>query len=377
MNILFINPFWKPYRGGIEKVIEKLSFEFLRYSVVKKIGILSSTNLYPTGSVKNDIEKSNDGQLIVYRLNFFPNNLPFITNLKNSGYFSLGIDRVLEDFKPDIIQYMTDGWYLPNLYIYLKYKNKAKHIYSPFYHDIKDIVSNKPMILANTYLCNNVNKIIVYSENEKLKINKIYKAPLEKIELLKLGVDIPTGNINKNKNYICILSVGRIGYAKGQYDLLRIFHKLTKVSKVNLKLILVGKDGGDLENIKNYITQYQLNDIVQVLTNCDDSELDNLYSYANIFAHATKYEAFGLASVEALAHKTPVITFEAGAVSEVLKKGAILIKPFDYESMLQNLMKLVENKELQEKLGNEGYEYVKKHYAWKNVAKKFINLYKT
>jgi hypothetical protein len=42
MRILFINPFYKPYLGSTEQVVERLSSEFMLDERVEAVGILAS-----------------------------------------------------------------------------------------------------------------------------------------------------------------------------------------------------------------------------------------------------------------------------------------------------------------------------------------------
>jgi glycosyltransferase involved in cell wall biosynthesis len=379
INILFVNPMWKPYVGGIEKTIENLIENFQKRDKVRKVGILTSFNNHPVGVFKNLPAKENINNLEIYRLNFFPRGKYINLGLINGGYFAFGIKKVLDDFNPNVIHFMSNSWYIPNLIIYLYYKNKAKFCYSVIYHDINTSFPYKflyiPKILINRFLTNHVDVVSVITEIEKEKVCKMYHTPLHKFKIIPLGVNLPKLYQQKNEQEVIIICIGRLGYGKGQLHLIEIYNQLLKRIKIKTKLILVGPDGGDRKKIEDYIKKNNLSNYVEVLGYVSEKQLHLLYRKADIFVLLTQYEAFGLVFLEALSYKIPILTYDTGAIPEVLKEGAILVKPDDDSSLLYSFKRLVENKQLRIDLGLKGYNYIKNIFSWKKTADDFLQLY--
>ncbi len=68
-----------------------------------------------------------------------------------------------------------------------------------------------------------------------------------------------------------------------------------------------------------------------------DSDLAALYAAATIFAYPSEREGFGLPVLEAFAQGTPVVTSRGTSTEEVAGTAAVLIDPFDVESIVEGL----------------------------------------
>jgi glycosyltransferase involved in cell wall biosynthesis len=76
---------------------------------------------------------------------------------------------------------------------------------------------------------------------------------------------------------------------------------------------------------------------VSLLGYVDKSELPRLYASAAAFLYPGIYEGFGLPIIEAMACGAPVVTSRTGAAPEVAGGAAILVDPFDVESIAAGL----------------------------------------
>ena len=72
---------------------------------------------------------------------------------------------------------------------------------------------------------------------------------------------------------------------------------------------------------------------VSLLGYVDKAALPGLYSGAAAFLYPGIYEGFGLPIIEAMASAAPVITSRTGAAPEIAGGAAILVDPFDVESI--------------------------------------------
>jgi glycosyltransferase involved in cell wall biosynthesis len=76
-----------------------------------------------------------------------------------------------------------------------------------------------------------------------------------------------------------------------------------------------------------------LPDGVSLLGYVDKAELPGLYAGAAAFLYPGIYEGFGLPIIEAMACGTPVVTSRTGAAPEIAGGAAILVDPFQVESI--------------------------------------------
>jgi glycosyltransferase involved in cell wall biosynthesis len=80
-----------------------------------------------------------------------------------------------------------------------------------------------------------------------------------------------------------------------------------------------------------------LPEAVSLLGYVDKAELPGLYSGAAAFLYPGIYEGFGLPIIEAMASGAPVVTSRTGAAPEIAGGAAILVDPFDVESIESGL----------------------------------------
>jgi glycosyltransferase involved in cell wall biosynthesis len=76
-----------------------------------------------------------------------------------------------------------------------------------------------------------------------------------------------------------------------------------------------------------------LPDGVSLLGYVDKAELPGLYAGAATFLYPGIYEGFGLPIIEAMACGTPVVTSQTGAAPEIAAGAAILVDPFQVDSI--------------------------------------------
>ena len=81
--------------------------------------------------------------------------------------------------------------------------------------------------------------------------------------------------------------------------------------------------------------------------------------------------------LEAQATSKPVVSFKSGGVSETFvdQKTGLLTEPNSTE-LANAILKLLENKELRDKMGKNGREFVSKYFSWDKSANALLEIYK-
>ena len=178
-----------------------------------------------------------------------------------------------------------------------------------------------------------------------------------------------------------ILCVGRIHPRKGQTELLKALCCLTNKVQKELVVTFVGaytkqKYFKKLNFLKNSFAGEVL-----FTGQISDDKLKSYFQSSDIFALTSvpshnSVEGFGFVYLEASANALPVIANRVGGVEDVVLDGTtgLLSEPNDPISLAENIIKLVENPKLREKLGGNGRIWAAKH-SWGDVAKKLYELH--
>lgn len=154
-----------------------------------------------------------------------------------------------------------------------------------------------------------------------------------------------------------LIHVSNFRKVKRVEDVLKTFDIVRK--NMPCKLILVG-DGPERPAIDKLCRELNTcNDIISVgkIANPKD-----VLAIADVFLLPSETESFGLAALEAMAMKLPVISTNTGGIPELNINGktGYTSNVGDYEDMAKNTIALLSNPELYNKIKNNAYEQAKK-----------------
>jgi glycosyltransferase involved in cell wall biosynthesis len=107
----------------------------------------------------------------------------------------------------------------------------------------------------------------------------------------------------------------------------------------------------------------------------EKSELPDLYAGATAFLYPGIYEGFGLPIIESMACGTPVLTSRTGACPEVAGGAAVLVDPFDLESIV-NGIEQVTNQEEATRLRELGRQRIQ-FFDWSRAAAATLDVYRS
>lgn len=141
------------------------------------------------------------------------------------------------------------------------------------------------------------------------------------------------------------------------------------------KLVLAGKEGFGGEEVVNAIRKLNVQDSVIPLGECSDKALQKLYSRAKALVYVSLYEGFGFPILEAMARGIPVITAARSAMSEISADAALLVDPYDVQAIADALEKILEDKELRQRLVTRG-EAKLAQFTWQSTARQTIDVYR-
>ena len=137
-----------------------------------------------------------------------------------------------------------------------------------------------------------------------------------------------------------ITHVSNFRPVKRVQDVIRVFEQI--VQKQPAKLMMVG-DGPDRKMAEDLSAQLQIEDHVAFLGNSND--VYRILCFSDLFLLPSQTESFGLAALEAMAARTPVICTNQGGLPEVVEDGVsgFLTPVGDIDAMSQNAIDLLGN----------------------------------
>jgi glycosyltransferase involved in cell wall biosynthesis len=176
----------------------------------------------------------------------------------------------------------------------------------------------------------------------------------------------PRSKKNRNKGKLRIVSLGKMVEWKGIYDLFNAMELVLKVRN-DVELVLYGT--------KKLSAKYSKIPHIYVLSP-SDNELAELYSDSDVLVSASWYESFPLPPLEAMACGLPVITTPYGTEDYAFDGvNAIVVPPQDPKVLAEAIIRLLDDKDLREKLSKEGLNTAKK-FTWDKTTDKVEELFK-
>ena len=208
-------------------------------------------------------------------------------------------------------------------------------------------------------------KIFCPSETQRKEILKVTKEDTNgKIEFQENCIQISDyKNIIINhdllKRYnlndeIKLLTATRILPRKGIKYLILALDKVIREYKFeNIKLIIVGPDCGELNNIRNIIKKLRLENNVIIADAVPYERVKDFLGICDIFVLPSLYEGLPLAVLEAMAAGKAVIFTNLPCAQKVIRneQDGILVKPADTDSLAKAILRLSNDKNLREHLG--------------------------
>jgi glycosyltransferase involved in cell wall biosynthesis len=108
----------------------------------------------------------------------------------------------------------------------------------------------------------------------------------------------------------------------------------------------------------------------------NDTILKNLYKNAQAFVFPSLYEGFGLPILEAFSSGCPVILSNASSFPEIGGDAAMYFEPYNRESIVRAVEKVLFNERYREELIKKGSER-SKLFSWEKTASSTKKVYKT
>jgi glycosyltransferase involved in cell wall biosynthesis len=200
--------------------------------------------------------------------------------------------------------------------------------------------------------------------------------PVSKIDVIYHGLD-PVFSTRANcpppsTEAPYVLAVGGVSPRKNTRRLIEAFNRWRGRGGLRAKYrLLITGTSLDREFSRN---GRGLPEGVSLLGYVDKAELPGLYAGAAAFLYPGIYEGFGLPIIESMACGTPVVTSRTGAAPEIAGGAAILVDPFDIESIAAGLDQVTIPEEA-ERLRSLGLQRIAP-FDWDTAAAATLDVYR-
>ncbi len=154
-----------------------------------------------------------------------------------------------------------------------------------------------------------------------------------------------------------LVHISNFRKVKRANDVVRIFKEVYNVMPT--KLLMIG-DGPERPNIERICREMGLCHEIRFLGKQD--AISEILAISDVFILPSANESFGLAALEAMACKVPVVSSNVGGIPEVNIHGVtgFLSKVGDIADMTANTLRLLQNPELHASFRENAYEQARK-----------------
>ena len=171
-----------------------------------------------------------------------------------------------------------------------------------------------------------------------------------------------------------ILYVGGFSPRKNILGLINAFSLLPQKYRKDTTLVIVGNKGPSYTMYKNQAEKLKLSDSILFPGFIPYDKLPIFYNAAEVLVYPSFYEGFGLPPLEAMACGTPVITSNVTSMKEVVDDAAILIDPYNIDTLKNALEQILTDTKLSLKLMSKGL-IRSMDFSWKDTAINTIKCY--
>lgn len=167
---------------------------------------------------------------------------------------------------------------------------------------------------------------------------------------------------------------GKVKYRKNVHGIVSAFIAFKKRTNANIKLVIAGDYGGEYyQAIQHEIEENSLAEDVHFIGYVSGAKLYTLYKNAFAFVFPSINEGFGMPPIEAMSLGVPVITSKISSMVEVAGEAAIVVDPFDVDSISRAMEKVHTDPVLRADLIRKGLARAKT-FSWAKAADAYIDL---
>lgn len=179
-----------------------------------------------------------------------------------------------------------------------------------------------------------------------------------------------------SKSEVTIVIAGRVDPGKGHKEIIKALGKVVQDGNKSVKLLVAGKSQSEeyMQEIKDLVEEYKVNSYVEFLGY--RSDLPNIFKKADIAIVASKAEAFGRVTVEAMMGGCLVIGADTAGTKELIgDKYGLLYKQGDDLELAEKIEQSLEDYKRMRTVAEEARKYALKKFTASNNAEVVLEVY--
>lgn len=192
----------------------------------------------------------------------------------------------------------------------------------------------------------------------------------EKVVVIPNGISLPTTIADDQQAVFTIGTLGRLVHQKGM-DLALETAVLLKELGLAFKWLIAG-GGPDHEALQQQLEAKGLAEQVTLLG--EVSDISAFFNSIDLYVHTARWEGFGFAIAEAMAHSKAVVAFDISSNPELVQHHTTgkLVSMGNVKAMSEEIKVLYENKEERLKMGQKGRISIETSFTLKNQQQNLL-----
>ncbi len=219
------------------------------------------------------------------------------------------------------------------------------------------------------------------------KIEEIMRKDLKNPDIcttVHSGIDLRRFENSKNNQILhteyklsptckVIANISAIAPHKDFYTFVDTVEELVK-KLTNVKFFIIG-EGGERENIENYIAQKKLQEHI-ILTGFRQ-DIPDIMQEIDIFLMTSETEGLGTTILDAFANHVSVVATKGGGIPEAVihEKTGLLADIKDSKKLAKNVIDLFNDPDKKQKLSIQAHKWLLENFIKEKTANKTINIY--
>jgi glycosyltransferase involved in cell wall biosynthesis len=220
--------------------------------------------------------------------------------------------------------------------------------------------------------------VVVTSEMTAGIVIADYEVPANRVSVVRPGNDPAPQAAGSCDSIVRLLSIGSVVPGKG-YDLL--IAALAMLADMPWRLTIAGdrtRDPAIAAQLDADIEGFGLGNRVEVLGAVPPERVIELFLASDLFVLASRFESYGMALTEAIAHGLPVVSTTAGAIPDTVPPGTgMLVPPDDAAALAQALRRLIGDPAERRRLAMNARAAAERLPTWQDSARLFAGAIET
>jgi phosphatidylinositol alpha-1,6-mannosyltransferase len=194
---------------------------------------------------------------------------------------------------------------------------------------------------------------------------------------LKPRVDLRQKFLGDRYRNRVLLTVGNVMARKGHDMVIRALPRLRQ-NIPDITYLIVGPCSRP-SPLESLAVELGVRDCIIFASDVSSDDLPYVYALADVFVmpsrqelEACDVEGFGLVFLEASACAKPVVGGRSGGIPDAIAEGTsgLLVDSNDHEELANTLERLLTDRDLAIRMGQQGRSWVVKHFGWGRVAER-------